>query len=225
MIGMLKQFYWAMLGGQWPIALAALGLGYIIGSIPFGVIFTRLSGEGDIRKIGSGNIGATNVLRTGNRWAAAATLICDAAKGFLAFWVMLSAPHYWYSAPIAGLGAMLGHLFPFWLRFKGGKGVATFLGITFAMSWVLGILVAATWALVARIWKMSSLSALTAAAVAPVFVWALRGSYLAAFTLVLTIIIFITHRENIARIRAGTEPRIGSGAKLEVAEEDALDAG
>jgi glycerol-3-phosphate acyltransferase PlsY len=120
---------------------------------------------------------------------------------------------------------MLGHLFPFWLRFKGGKGVATFLGIMFAMSWVLGILVAATWALAARIWKMSSLSALTAAAVAPVFVWALRGSYLAAFTLVLTIIIFITHRENIARIRAGTEPRIGSGAKLKVAEEDALDAG
>ena len=225
MIEMLKQFYWAMLGGEWPIALAALGLGYLIGSIPFGVIFTQLSGAGDIRKIGSGNIGATNVLRTGNRWAAAATLICDAGKGFLAFWIMLRAPHFWYSAPIAAFGAMLGHLFPFWIRFKGGKGVATFIGIMLAMSWVVGLLVAVTWGVAARVWKISSLSALIAVALAPVFVWFVLGSYLAAFTLVLTVIIFITHRENIARIRAGTEPRIGSGSKQEaVDEEDALDA-
>jgi glycerol-3-phosphate acyltransferase PlsY len=224
MIDMLKQFYWAMLGGEWPIALAALGLGYLIGSIPFGVIFTRLSGAGDIRKIGSGNIGATNVLRTGNRWAAAATLICDAGKGFLAFWIMLHAPHGWYSAPIAGFGAMLGHLFPFWIRFRGGKGVATFLGIMFAMSWIVGVLVAATWAIAARVWKISSLSALIAAALAPIFVLFVWGSYLAAFTLVLTFMIFITHRENIVRLRAGTEPRIGSGPKPEVMEEDALDA-
>ncbi|HVT25698.1 MAG TPA: glycerol-3-phosphate 1-O-acyltransferase PlsY [Rhizomicrobium sp.] len=226
MIEMLKQFYWVMLGGEWPIALAALGLGYLIGSIPFGVIFTRLSGAGDIRKIGSGNIGATNVLRTGNRWAAAATLICDAGKGFLAFWIMLKAPHYWYSAPIAALGAMLGHLFPFWIRFKGGKGVATYLGIMLAMSWVVGLLFAATWAIAARVWKISSLSALIAAALAPIFVWILLGSYLAAFTVLLTIMIFITHRENIVRLRAGTEPRIGASSKTEtVDEENALDAG
>jgi glycerol-3-phosphate acyltransferase PlsY len=226
MIEMLKQFYWVMLGGEWPIALAALGLGYLIGSIPFGVIFTRLSGAGDIRKIGSGNIGATNVLRTGNRWAAAATLICDAGKGFLAFWIMLKAPHYWYSAPIAALGAMLGHLFPFWIRFKGGKSVATYLGIMLAMSWVVGLLFAATWAIAARVWKISSLSALIAAALAPIFVWILLGSYLAAFTVLLTIMIFITHRENIVRLRAGTEPRIGASSKTEtVDEENALDAG
>jgi len=225
MIDVLKQFYWAMAAGGLPIALAALGLGYLIGSIPFGVIFTRLSGAGDIRQIGSGNIGATNVLRTGNRWAAAATLICDAGKGFLAFWIMLRAPHFWYSAPIAGFGAMLGHLFPFWIRFRGGKGVATFLGIMFAMSWVVGLLVAAAWAVAARVWKISSLSALIAVAVAPILVWLTQGSYFAAFTLVLTLIIFITHRENIARLRAGTEPRIGSSPERETVEEDALDAG
>jgi glycerol-3-phosphate acyltransferase PlsY len=224
MIEMLKQFYWAMLGGHWPIALAALGLGYLIGSIPFGVIFTRLAGQGDIRNIGSGNIGATNVLRTGNRWAAAATLICDAGKGFLAFAIMLGAPHFWYSAPIAGLGAMLGHLFPFWLKFKGGKGVATFIGIMFAISWIVGVLVGAVWAIAARLWKISSLSALIAAACAPVIVWLLQGSYLAAFTLLLAIIIFLTHRENIARIRAGTEPRIGQKPQIEILDEASLDA-
>jgi glycerol-3-phosphate acyltransferase PlsY len=225
MIETLKQLYWAMLGGQWPIALAALGLGYLLGSIPFGVLFTRLSGAGDIRQIGSGNIGATNVLRTGNRWAAAATLICDAAKGYLAFAIMLRAPHFWYSAPLAGLGAMLGHLFPFWLRFKGGKGVATFLGIMLAMSWIVGLLVAAAWGIAARVWKISSLSALIAAALAPVIVWMLRGSYMASFTLLLTIIIFLTHRGNIARIRAGTEPRIGQKPQIEILDEAAPDAG
>lgn len=228
MIETVKHFYWAMLGGQWTIALAALGLGYLIGSIPFGVIFTRIAGEGDIRQIGSGNIGATNVLRTGNRWAAAATLICDAAKGFLAFWIMLRAPHFWYSAPLAGLGAMLGHLFPFWLRFRGGKGVATFLGIMFAVTWPVGVLVAVTWAIAAQIWKMSSLAALIAALLAPIYVWVLQGSYLAAFTSLLTIIIFITHRDNIARILSRTEPRIGEKAQAEAEildDEGSLDAG
>lgn len=225
MIDMLKQFYWAMLGGQWPIALAALGFGYILGSIPFGLIFARLSGAGDIRKIGSGNIGATNVLRTGNRWAAAATLLCDAGKGYLAFWVMLKAPHFWYSAPLAGLGAMLGHLFPFWLRFKGGKGVATFLGIMLAMSWLIGIGVAIVWLIAARVWKISSLSALIAALAAPFLVWIVMGGYLAAFTALLTVTIFLTHRENIARIRAGTEPRIGQKPEIEILDEASADAG
>lgn len=223
MIEALKQFYWAMVGGQWPIALSALALGYLIGSVPFGVIFTRLSGTGDIRKIGSGNIGATNVLRTGNRWAAAATLLCDAGKGFFAFWIMLKAPSYVYAAPLAGLGAMLGHLFPFWLGFRGGKGVATFLGIMFAMSWVQGVLVALTWAGAARIWKISSLSALIATTLAPLFAWMLFGSYLAVFTLLLTIVIFLTHRENIARIRAGVEPRIGEKPQLDLADDAIID--
>lgn len=222
MIETLKQFYWAMMGGQWDIALAALGLGYIIGSVPFGVIFTYLSGGGDIRKVGSGNIGATNVLRTGKRWAAAATLLCDAAKGFFAVWIMLRAPHVWYTVPLAGLGAMLGHLFPFWLRFKGGKGVATFLGILFALSWIVGILVAASWAIAARVWKISSLAALICALLAPLFAWLLLGTYLAVFTAVLTLIIFLTHHENIARLLARTEPRIGSSAQDE--PDETLDA-
>jgi glycerol-3-phosphate acyltransferase PlsY len=225
MIETLKHLYWAMVGGQWPIALAALAFGYLLGSIPFGVIFTRLSGGGDIRKIGSGNIGATNVLRTGNRWAAAATLLCDAAKGFIAFWIMLPMPHFWYSAPIAGLGAILGHLFPFWLRFKGGKGMATFFGILFAMSWITGVLTGAVWLLVAWRFKISSLSALAAAAIAPFCVWFILGSYLAAFTLLLTIIIFITHWENIQRILAGTEPRIGAKPDLEIMDDELPDAG
>ncbi len=216
MIDYAHQFYWAMMSGGWKFAAAALALGYLLGSVPFGVLFTRASGAGDIRKVGSGNIGATNVLRTGKRWAAAATLICDAGKGYLAFWIMLHGWHYWYTAPLAGLGAMLGHLFPFWLRFHGGKGVATFLGIMFAISWPLGLLIAATWGIAAWIWKISSLSALVAAALAPVYVWVFQGSFLAAFTLFLTIIIFLTHRQNIGRILNRSEPRIGAEPGLEI---------
>src|ERR1044072_7614888 len=138
MIEGLKQFYWAMTGGDWPIALAALGLGYLIGSIPFGVIFTWLSGAGDVRKIGSGNIGATNVLRTGKKWAAPGTPLCDGAKGAAA--VLLARYLLPEGAEIfAALGAVLGHLFPVWLRFKGGKGVAIFLGVCFALYWPVGL--------------------------------------------------------------------------------------
>src|SRR5580704_4578255 len=143
--------------------LTGLALGYLLGSIPFGLFFTWISGAGDVRTIGSGNIGATNVLRTGKKWAAAATLLCDGAKGAAA---VLLARHY--LAPgaevFAGLGAVLGHLFPVWLGFKGGKGVATFLGICLALYWPVGVLVAATWFGAALIWRISSLSALIAIA-------------------------------------------------------------
>jgi glycerol-3-phosphate acyltransferase PlsY len=189
--------------------LIALAGGYVLGSIPFGLLFTSLAGEGDIRKIGSGNIGATNVLRTGNRWAAAATLICDGGKGALA---VLLARYFFgdFAALFAGLGAFLGHIFPAWLKFKGGKGVATFLGVTLALYWPAGLAVAATWLAVALVWRISSLSALIAAALSSIYMilFGLNGD--AVLTAVLTVLIFIMHRENIARLFRGEEPRIGA---------------
>src|SRR5215470_10345151 len=146
--------------GRAPVFALALVFGYFLGSIPFGLIFGWLSGAGDVRKIGSGNIGATNVLRSGKRWAAAATLICDAGKGAVA---VLVAQRFGPELPIlAGIGAFLGHVFPVWLKFRGGKGVATFLGVTLALYWPVGLLAAATWLAVAAIWRISSLSALIA---------------------------------------------------------------
>jgi glycerol-3-phosphate acyltransferase PlsY len=189
-------------------ALSALALGYLLGSIPFGLLFAYLSGAGDVRKIGSGNIGATNVLRTGKKWAAVATLLCDAAKGAAA---VLIARHF--LAPgaeiFAGLAAVLGHLFPVWLGFKGGKGVATYLGIAFALFWPVGLVVAATWLLVALVWRVSSLSALVAIALSPVYFFAFgQHNYVPLAVLLAALIIFM-HRENIRRLLAGEEPRIG----------------
>ncbi len=190
-------------------ALAALALGYLLGAIPFGLLFAWLSGAGDVRKIGSGNIGATNVLRTGKKWAAAATLLCDGAKGAAA---VLIARHF--LAPgaeiFAALAAVLGHLFPLWLGFKGGKGVATYLGIAFALFWPVGLLVAATWLAVAFVWRVSSLSALLAIALSPVYFFAFgQRDYVPLAVLLAALIIFM-HRENIRRLLAGEEPRIGS---------------
>ncbi|HVU21615.1 MAG TPA: glycerol-3-phosphate 1-O-acyltransferase PlsY, partial [Rhizomicrobium sp.] len=183
--------------------------GYLLGSIPFGLIFAWLAGAGDVRNIGSGNIGATNVLRTGKRWAAAATLLFDGAKGAAA--VLLAG--YLYGplpALFAALGAFLGHLFPVWLGFRGGKGVATFLGVTLAIAWPVGLLAAGTWLAAAAIWRISSLSALIAAALSPIYM-ALFGWWEPAVLLaILTILIFIMHRENIARLLRGEEPRIGA---------------
>src|SRR5215469_10992611 len=150
-----------------PIFTAALVFGYLLGSIPFGLIFSWAAGAGDVRKIGSGNIGATNVLRTGKRWAALATLVCDGGKGALAV-LFAGALHGDVAAVFAGLGAFLGHVFPVWLRFRGGKGVATFLGITLALAWPVGLLALATWLAAAAAWRMSSLSALIAAALTPI---------------------------------------------------------
>ena len=187
--------------------LAAL-FGYLLGSIPFGMVIARALGLGDLRKIGSGNIGATNVLRTGNRPAALATLILDSGKGAAA--VLLARAIAGEDAGIvAGLAAFLGHCFPVWLRFHGGKGVATFLGTLLALAWPLGLLACATWAATAALVRISSLSALAAAALSPVWAALLGRGELILPCLFLAALIFVRHRANIARLRAGTEPRIG----------------
>ena len=182
--------------------------GYLLGSVPFGLVITRALGLGDLRQIGSGNIGATNVLRTGNKGAALATLLLDSGKGAIA---VLLARHFSgeTAAILAGGAAFLGHCFPIWLRFKGGKGVATFLGTVIALNWPLGLIACATWALTAAITRISSLSALLAAALAPVFAWGLGRTDIAAVAAFMAVLIFIRHHANISRLLAGTEPRIG----------------
>jgi glycerol-3-phosphate acyltransferase PlsY len=193
-------------------SLAALALGYLLGSIPFGLLFTWLSGGGDIRAIGSGNIGATNVLRTGKKWAAAATLLCDGAKGAAA---VLIAKHFLPPGAevFAALAAVLGHLFPVWLRFKGGKGVATFLGISLALCWQAGVAVAASWLVVAVIGRISSLSALAAIMLSPLYFFLFGARDDAPLALVLAALIFFMHRDNIRRLLRGDEPRIGAKSK------------
>jgi len=188
--------------------LIALALGYLLGAIPFGLFFALASGAGDVRRIGSGNIGATNVLRTGKRWAAVATLLCDGAKGAAA---VLLARHFLpgYEA-FAGLGAVLGHLFPVWLGFKGGKGVATFLGICLVLYWPVGVAVALTWFVAALIWRISSLSALIAIALSSAYFLLFGRFAYAALALPLSLLITWMHRENIRRLFSGTEPRIGA---------------
>lgn len=191
---------------------AAAGLGYLLGSVPFGVLLTRALGLGDLRSIGSGNIGATNVLRTGNKGAALATLLLDGGKGaaavLLARWLDGES-----AALVAGGAAFLGHLYPVWLGFRGGKGVATFLGTVIALAWPLGLGLCAIWLLTATLSRISSLSALVAAASAPVLALAMGRTGLAAVTLFMAALIFLRHHENIARLRAGTEPRIGGGKR------------
>ncbi len=222
--------------------------GYLLGSIPFGLLLTRAAGLGDVRKIGSGNIGATNVLRTGNKGLAAATLLLDGVKGAAAvlvcYWLLLQwtdSTHYvpttsaavfhervqaehrnFILAAIAGLGAFLGHLFPVWLGFKGGKGVATFIGVIFALAWPLGLLFCVVWLIVAAVTRLSSLAALAAtiAAVAAAFVGGgnftsnriplAQPTIIAGVLLFMAILIFWKHRENISRLLAGTESRIGA---------------
>jgi glycerol-3-phosphate acyltransferase PlsY len=192
-----------------PPALIGLVLGYLLGSIPFGLFFTWASGAGDVRKIGSGNIGATNVLRTGRLWAAAGTLLCDGAKGAAA--VLLARQLLAPGAEVfAGLGAVLGHLFPAWLGFKGGKGVATFLGTCLALHWPVGLLVAATWLGAALIWRISSLSALIAIALSSAYFLLFHRESYAALALLLSLLIYFMHRDNIRRLLRGEEPRIGA---------------
>jgi acyl phosphate:glycerol-3-phosphate acyltransferase len=188
--------------------LAALILGYLFGSVPFGLILTRLAGTPDLRSIGSGNIGATNVLRTGRKGLAAATLICDALKGTLA--VLISG---YFGGPdaamLAALGAFLGHLFPVWLGFKGGKGVAVYIGVLIGLFWPAAVLFCALWIVTAVITRYSSLSALLASVVTPIFLWWLGHLTLAFLFAVLTMLLIYMHRANIARLQAGTEGRIG----------------
>jgi glycerol-3-phosphate acyltransferase PlsY len=192
--------------------LYAVVLGYLCGSVPFGLILTRAAGLGDIRAIGSGNIGATNVLRTGNRWLAATTLILDAAKGALP---VLLARQFWGedAAMLAAIGAFLGHCFPVWLGFKGGKGVAVLIGTLLALSWPVGLIFCAVWLLIAFTRKTSSLAALTAGATAPIFAYVIVNEWLAVTVAIMVILLFIQHRANIARLMAGTEPTIGSSTK------------
>lgn len=189
--------------------LAALVFGYVLGSIPFGLLLTRAAGLGDIRSIGSGNIGATNVLRTGNKKLAAATLLLDAAKGAVA---VLIARYYLGETPamFAGLAAFIGHIFPVWLGFKGGKGVATYLGVLLALAWQCALVFAVIWLSVAAITRISSLAAIIATIAAPVAAWMLGNPDLAGVIALMSIIILVKHRANIERLIAGQEPRIGS---------------
>jgi len=194
-----------------PAGLAALGFGYLAGSIPFGLIITRLAGMEDIRAIGSGNIGATNVLRTGRKELAAATLLCDALKGTLAVLVTryLGGPDL---AIVAGFGAFIGHLFPVWLNFRGGKGVATFIGLLLAFAWPVVAGYGVVWLAVAYLTRYSSLAGLIACATTPLLLWTFGYGAPAALFTVLAVVVWITHRANIARLMAGTEPKIGAGA-------------
>jgi acyl phosphate:glycerol-3-phosphate acyltransferase len=192
----------------WPAYFAASALGYLLGSIPFGFILTRLAGTGDIRSIGSGNIGATNVLRTGRKGLAAATLVGDALKGTVAV-VLASSLWGQEAAFFAALGAFLGHLFPIWLGFKGGKGVATYIGLLLGVFWPAALVFCGAWLLTAMITRYSSLSALVASALTPLLLWILGDRRAAALFLLLSVLLWFMHRANIARLLAGTESRIG----------------
>ena len=198
-----------LLGGiayTWPYYLGAV-LGYLLGSVPFGFVLTRGAGLGDIRRIGSGNIGATNVLRTGRKGLAAATLLLDGGKGAAA---VLIARHWGPDmAILAGCGAMLGHLFPVWLGFKGGKGVATGLGALLALDWRIGLIACAVWLLAAYLFRYSSLAAMLAFAAAPVAAWLIATRQLAAVALFLAVLVWLRHHQNIRRLLTGQEPRIG----------------
>ncbi|KAJ56134.1 glycerol-3-phosphate acyltransferase [Actibacterium mucosum KCTC 23349] len=193
---------------SWSLLAVVAGLAYLLGAVPFGIVMARLFGLGDLRKIGSGNIGATNVLRTGNKLAAFLTVVLDAGKGGIAVLIARYTVGE-DAAQIAGLCAFLGHLFPVYLGFKGGKGVATFLGTLLALAWPVGLLACAAWLICAVISRYSSLSALVSAAVSPIFmVYTGNGSML-VLGLVLTFLIYVRHWENIQRLKAGTETKIG----------------
>ena len=184
-------------------------LAYLLGSIPFGIVITRAMGLGDLRAIGSGNIGATNVLRTGNKGAALATLLLDAAKGGVAVLVARAVAGE-DAAQLAALCSFLGHLFPVWLKFRGGKGVATFLGTMIALDWRVGLACCGTWAVVAAVTRISSLSALVAAALATLWLVVFKDGTMLLLTVALTILIYWKHWPNLERIKAGTEPKIGA---------------
>ncbi len=194
--------------GSGTLALVAL-LSYLLGAVPFGVLVTRALGLGDLRRIGSGNIGATNVLRTGNKGAALATLLLDGGKGAVAVLLARALTGAADAAQVAALAAFLGHLFPVWLGFRGGKGVATFLGTMLALSWPVGLACCATWLAGALLTRISSAAALLAAASASVWLVVFAEGRMLALTVVLTVLIYIRHAANLARIKAGTEPKIG----------------
>jgi glycerol-3-phosphate acyltransferase PlsY len=200
-----------MFGSLYPHILLALAFGYLLGSIPFGLVLTKLTGGPDLRAVGSGNIGATNVLRTGRKALAAATLLGDMLKGTVA---VLVAQEFGLGAAIAGglaagLGAFLGHLFPVWLGFKGGKGVATYIGVLLALAWPVALVVCLIWAAVAAVTRYSSLSALISSTAAPAILLFNGAHAEALLFLLLTVLLWVTHRQNIARLLQGTEGKIG----------------
>lgn len=196
----------------WPYLLAALLGGYLLGSIPFGLVLTRIAGFGDVRKIGSGNIGATNVLRTGSKPLAALTLLLDGGKGTAA--VLIGAVWGPDMALTAGFGAVIGHLFPIWLRFRGGKGVATTIGALLGAAWLFGLAVCVLWLLIAATTRYSSLAALLSLAASPLLAWAITGDLqLAQFAAILAVLVWLRHLENIGRLLRGTESKIGRSAE------------
>jgi glycerol-3-phosphate acyltransferase PlsY len=186
-------------------------MGYLMGSIPFGLLLTRAAGLGDIRNVGSGNIGATNVLRTGRKGLAAATLLLDALKGVVA--VVIADQVGQLPAVGAAAGAVLGHMFPVWLGFKGGKGVATTLGIMWGLSWSVGAIACAAWLLMAAAFRYSSLAALLSVVIAAIAAWFLTDPRAAMLLTLLVPLVWVRHHENIARLLKGTEPKIGQGKK------------
>jgi glycerol-3-phosphate acyltransferase PlsY len=194
--GKMDQFY-------------ALSMGYALGSVPFGLLLTRAFGAGDLRSIGSGSIGATNVLRTGRKGLAAATVLLDGAKGFLAVWLALR----WFPEfpGMAALGAVLGHCFPVWLGFRGGKGVATKQGVTLALGWQLGLAYALVWIGMIAITRISSVAGMSAAVAAPLAAWALGETALVPVLTIIALLVLWQHRANIVRLRSGTEPKLGAG--------------
>ena len=191
-------------------AALAFVFGYLLGSIPFGLLLTRAAGGPDIRAIGSGNIGATNVLRTGNKVLAAATLLCDMLKGTIA--VLAAARYGADPALAAALGAFLGHLFPVWLKFKGGKGVATYIGLLIGLHWPAALFFCIVWLVVAAATRYSSLAALVASALTPLAIWYFGLPSVAALFLLLTVLLWFMHRANIARLLNGSEGKIGAKA-------------
>jgi glycerol-3-phosphate acyltransferase PlsY len=210
---MILSEIWSSSG---PSYIAAFAIGYVLGSIPFGLVLTRLAGTRDIRSIGSGNIGATNVLRTGHKGLAAATLLGDALKGTVA---VLIAAWMWRrdAALVAAFGAFVGHLFPLWLGFKGGKGVATYIGLLLGLVWPAMLVFCAIWLASAVATRYSSLAALIASAATPVFLWWSGHHAEAQLFLLLSVLLWIVHRTNIARLMAGTEGKIGKSSSAEAA--------
>lgn len=195
---------------DWHLFAAGFFLAYLLGSIPFGLLLTKLSGAGDIRQVGSGNIGATNVLRTGGKTLGVATLLLDAAKGFVAVLVCLSlVPDF---AVIAAWGAVLGHLFPVWLKFRGGKGFATTLGVLFGLAPLLGVFACLTWLVVAVAFRYSSLATLAAVVAVPFYAWFMGQTQLAVVTAVLAVLLALRHHANIRRLLTGQEPNIGANS-------------
>ncbi len=191
-----------------PYLVAAFALGYLLGSVPFGMLMAKVFGLGDLRKMGSGNIGATNVLRAGNRAAAAATLLLDVLKGAVPVWIAAGwGPD---AAALAACGAVIGHMFPVWLGFRGGKGVATFLGIVLALSWPAGLICLAAWIGMAAVTRYSSVGGLSAAAAGPLTLWAFGRLEAVVLVAILAILVWVRHHENISRLARGREPKIGA---------------